>query len=211
MLRNIRNKTVIYIISNCTPVQTQKNQQQTKYFSHKISLSTSSSNIKKVKSYQLTDFFFTQIQFPFNMFYMKFFSIEDPDIVQRLVSDNEHAFCFLNKMPILPGHTLICPKKPISSSKELTPEIWADLLKLKEIVCHKLEKLLHAQGFNFAWNEGSIAGQTVPHFHLHVVPRKENDSGIAQYEPRVFLYRPGSRADSPKEELMSLSKVLREI
>jgi len=142
---------------------------------------------------------------------MRKFDYNDPDISQRMVAENERAFAFLNKMPILPGHTLICPKQPMALSEELTPEIWSDILKLKELVCTKLKKTLHAKGFNFAWNQGLIAGQTVPHFHLHVVPRKENDLSIAQYEPRVFLYRPGSRADSPREELIILSKELREI
>jgi len=141
---------------------------------------------------------------------MKKFDFTDVDITSRMVAENELAFAFLNKMPILPGHTLICPKEPLASSEQLTPAIWADILKLKEVVCLKLKKVLGAKGFNFAWNENLIAGQTVPHFHLHVVPRKENDEGIAQYEPRVFLYRPGSRADSPKQELITLSQELRE-
>jgi len=142
---------------------------------------------------------------------MKNFDFTDQDITYRMVAENEHAFAFLNKMPILPGHTLICPKRPIALSEEITLEVWADLLKLKEVVCDKLKKALHVKGFNFAWNEGSIAGQTVPHFHLHIVPRKENDQGITQYEPRLFLYRPGSRADFPKQELTILSKELRKI
>ncbi len=142
---------------------------------------------------------------------MQNFDCKSPEILQRIVAENTHAFAFLNKMPIIPGHTLICPKQPIAFSKELTLEIWTDILKLKEIVCAKLKKALDVQGFNFAWNEGSMAGQSVPHFHLHVVPRKENDLGITHYEPRVFLYRPGSRADSPKDELIALSKELRNI
>lgn len=56
---------------------------------------------------------------------------------------------------------------------------------------------------------GENAGQTVPHFHLHVVPRKSGDSGILQYEPRVFLYRPGSRAISPSEELHQTAENIR--
>lgn len=140
---------------------------------------------------------------------MQTFDFNDSDFIQRKVAENAHAFAFLSQMPILPGHTLICPKQSIAMSEGLSLEIWSDLLNLKEVVCDKLKRVLHAKGFNFAWNEGAVAGQTVPHFHLHVVPRKENDLSITQYEPRVFLYRPGSRADSPKEELITLSKELR--
>lgn len=142
---------------------------------------------------------------------MEKFDFNDPDIQQRTVAENDLFFAFLNKMPIVSGHTLLCPKRPVPASEELTFEEWKDLLFLKEIVCTKLKKALHAKGFNFAWNENLIAGQTVPHFHLHIVPRKENDAGITQYEPRVFLYRPGSRANSPKEELVAFANELREL
>lgn len=68
---------------------------------------------------------------------------------------------------------------------------------------------MNAEGFNFAWNMGEEAGQSVPHFHLHVVPRKPGDTGILEYEPRKFLYRPGSRAVSPEEELQALARLVR--
>lgn len=105
---------------------------------------------------------------------------------------------------------MVCPKNPVALSRDLTRETWDNVLELKNVVCSKLAMILHCTGYNFAWNEGSVAGQTVPHFHLHILPRKKEDSGITCYEPRVFLYRPGNRADSPEEELLSLAKILRE-
>ena len=67
-----------------------------------------------------------------------------------------------------------------------------------------------AEGFHYAWNEGAVAGQSVPHFHLHVIPRRAGDEGITEYEPRKFLYRPGSREVSPAEELNAVAKLVRE-
>lgn len=112
-------------------------------------------------------------------------------------------------MPIVSGHSLICPIRAVESSDELTLEEWKAILKLKQQVCQALKNTFNAEGFNFAWNMGEIAGQTVPHFHLHVVPRKTGDSGILQYEPRIFLYRPGSRAVSPLEELEQTAALIR--
>ncbi len=140
------------------------------------------------------------------------FNAQDPDIVNRVVEEGELAFAFLNKTPIVPGHILVCPKRIVADSASLTREEWFQILQLKETVCKKLRHFLGAEGFNFAWNEGGeVAGQTVPHFHLHIVPRKGGDAGILQYEPRVFLYRPGTRATSPEDELMSLAGLLRSI
>jgi diadenosine tetraphosphate (Ap4A) HIT family hydrolase len=148
------------------------------------------------------------------MFYkrdvVKNFDKQDLDIAKRMVGESELAFAFLNKMPIVPGHTLICPKRTVADSSGLSTEEWFQILQLKEVVCQGLRHLLGAEGFNFAWNEGGeVAGQTVPHFHLHIVPRQKGDTSITQYEPRVFLYRPGTRSTSPEEELISLAQLLR--
>lgn len=141
---------------------------------------------------------------------MNYFDFKNPEIGERIIVENEFAFSFLNKMPITPGHTLICPKRAIVTSEDLSFEEWRDIFSLKATVCKILRQELKAEGFNFAWNENLVAGQTVPHFHLHVVPRREGDNGITEYEPRVFLYRPGSRSDSPHAELITLAKKLRE-
>ncbi|MFA6915387.1 MAG: HIT domain-containing protein [Parachlamydiales bacterium] len=141
---------------------------------------------------------------------MNKFDLNLPAIKDRLLAESEYAFAFLTNIPIVPGHTLICPKRSVTYSNELVEEELRDIFSLKSMVCKILQQALSAEGFNFAWNEGSVAGQTVPHFHLHVVPRKEGDAGITGYEPRVFLYRPGSRAKSPHEELTSFATELRQ-
>lgn len=136
--------------------------------------------------------------------------IQDPSISERTIVENKLAVAFLGKMPIVPGHTLICPKREIATSEDLSLEEWQDILQLKTLVCKRLIKVFHAEGFNFAWNEGELAGQSVPHFHLHVLPRKSCDAGILQYEPRQFLYRPGTRAITPTDELASVAALLRD-
>lgn len=138
-----------------------------------------------------------------------FFDPESPEIKERIIVSNELAFSFLTHMPIVPGHTLICPTRVVDFIQKLTLEEWQAILRLKQQVCEALKNVFHAEGFNFAWNMGENAGQTVPHYHLHVVPRKLGDTGILHYEPRVFLYRPGSRAISPSEELQQTAGLLR--
>ena len=56
---------------------------------------------------------------------------------------------------------------------------------------------------------GENAGQTVPHFHLHVVPRKVGDLSILEYGPRVFLYRPASRVIHQLEELQQTPELIK--
>jgi diadenosine tetraphosphate (Ap4A) HIT family hydrolase len=73
-----------------------------------------------------------------------------------------------------------------------------------------LGKTFGAEGFNVAWNEGIAGGQTVFHFHVHVLPRRDGDTGVHQYDPREFLYRPGERETSPEEELRTVAALIRE-
>jgi diadenosine tetraphosphate (Ap4A) HIT family hydrolase len=84
-----------------------------------------------------------------------------------------------------------------------------DLFSLATKLKRALQRAFKTDGFNIAWNEGEIAGQSVPHFHLHLLPRKEGDSGITKYEPRKFLYRPGSRETTPEKELQKVSNLIR--
>src|SRR3989338_2888198 len=141
---------------------------------------------------------------------MEYFDINDPKIKSRLIVENERAFAFPSKMPIVPGHTLICPKRHVSKIDYLTEDELHAILLLQKELKRAMIKAFSAEGFNYAWNEGKIAGQNVNHLHLHMLPRKQSDSGIFEYEPRKFLYRPGERPDSDEEELVEVAELIKE-
>ncbi|MFA5155634.1 MAG: HIT domain-containing protein [Patescibacteria group bacterium] len=134
----------------------------------------------------------------------------DQDKLQvRLIYQDELIIAFPTNIPIVPGHTLICPRRHAATSEDLTePEAAAIknfLIRLKR----SLTVGVGATGFNIAWNEGQAGSQLVDHLHIHVLPRKEGDSGIYNYDPRQFLYRPGARAESPEDELADIASVIR--
>jgi diadenosine tetraphosphate (Ap4A) HIT family hydrolase len=137
------------------------------------------------------------------------FLFGEHDVTERVVVENASAFAFLTNSPIVPGHTLICPKRQVPTYEELTSEEKTSIEDLRVRIKKGLKKTFGAEGFNYAWNEKEIGGQSVPHFHLHIVPRKQGDSGIYQYEPREFLYRPGTRETAPENELVAIAKSLR--
>jgi histidine triad (HIT) family protein len=124
-----------------------------------------------------------------------------PEVKARTIIKNELAFAFPTYIPITLGHTLICPLRCVSAAEELTTDELLAIFDLQRKLNPTLKKAFDVNGFNYAWNEGSSAGQDVPHFHLHMVPRKEGDGGIYEYDPRKFLYRPGSREKTPEDEL----------
>ncbi len=130
------------------------------------------------------------------------------DVSNRVITTTDLSFAFPAQMPILPGHTLVCPKRIVEKFEELTPDEIQSLFLLVSEIKVALRKEFGATGFNIAWNEGVIAGQSEPHLHIHIVPRKPEDKGIAEYEPRKFLYRPGERAITPDEELEAVAQGL---
>jgi histidine triad (HIT) family protein len=141
---------------------------------------------------------------------MDYFDIHSPEIQERLIIENDLAFTFPTRTPIVPGHTLICPKRPVKTWDELEDDEIDAIFDLRKKLRQAMKEVFDAEGFNYAWNEEEIGGQSVPHVHLHILPRKEGDAGIVEYEPRKFLYRPGVRDISPEEELTDVSKLLRD-
>lgn len=140
---------------------------------------------------------------------MEYFDINNSEIKNRLIFENDLVFAFPSNMPIVPGHTLVCLKRIVSTLSELTKKELLAIFDIQKKLKNSLIKSFGAQGFNYAWNEGSLAGQTVNHLHLHVLPRKENDKGVMNYEPREFLYRPGERYISPEEELNEIALLIK--
>lgn len=128
----------------------------------------------------------------------------------RLIAFNEYAFAFPSKMPIVPGHTLIVPRRKVTNMDELEQKELNAIFELQNKLKQAMIKAFDAEGFNYAWNEGKLAGQSVSHLHLHMLPRKQSDSGIIDYEPRQFLYRPGSRSVSPEEELSKVAYLIKD-
>ena len=133
-----------------------------------------------------------------------------PEIKARTLTRNDLAWAFLTNIPITPGHTLVAPVRHVQKFEELTADEKAAIFALAAEVKDALRAAFGAEGFNHAWNEAAAAGQSIPHFHLHIVPRVAGDAGVLEYEPRKFIYRPGSREATPEAELAAITKEIKE-
>jgi bis(5'-adenosyl)-triphosphatase len=87
------------------------------------------------------------------------------------------SYALTNIRPILPGHVLICPIRPVPRLRDLSPPECADLFNTARTVSRMLERVLGATAFNVAVQDGVDAGQSVPHVHCHVIPRVKGDMG----------------------------------
>lgn len=83
-------------------------------------------------------------------------------------------FAVNDRYPVNAGHTLIIPFRHVSRLRDLTVEEFGELRDILETVQDELA-VQNAEGFNIGVNEGEVAGQTVPHLHIHVIPRYRGD------------------------------------
>jgi len=95
---------------------------------------------------------------------------------ERIVLADQHALVVRDGFPVSPGHTLVIPRRHIGSFFEATPDERASLLHLLHQAQHALASEFHPDGWNIGINDGPAAGQTVPHLHIHLIPRYAGDS-----------------------------------
>lgn len=94
---------------------------------------------------------------------------------RKLISSNELAVAFGDKYEVTRGHCLVIPKRHVATFSELTVgEIQQMNLLVKDVQAI-LTKDKKIAGFNLGINDGEVAGQTIPHVHMHVIPRREGD------------------------------------
>jgi diadenosine tetraphosphate (Ap4A) HIT family hydrolase len=94
---------------------------------------------------------------------------------RRWIAENRLAFAIADAYPVSKGHTLIVPKRRVTSTAELSSDELLACFELVELQKQKLVNENGAQGFNVGINEGLIAGQTVEQLHFHVIPRYPGD------------------------------------
>lgn len=94
---------------------------------------------------------------------------------EDLIAENQRSAAFFDAFPVSPGHALIVPRRHEPDFFSLDPEECSALWSLVGSVREFLESRYDPDGYNLGLNAGDAAGQTVPHVHLHVIPRYEGD------------------------------------
>lgn len=85
------------------------------------------------------------------------------------------SFSIVNIRPILPGHVLVCPLRPVARFNQLTADEVCDFFLVVQRTSKMIEQVYKADSLNIAIQDGPQAGQSVPHLHCHIIPRKLDD------------------------------------
>lgn len=120
-------------------------------------------------------------------------------IPSATIYEDNHFRVFLDVNPASKGHCLIIPKEHFDNIYDLDAEIAGKLFSLATCIARAMKDALKCDGMNIVQNNGEIAGQTVGHFHLHLIPRYEGDDVAIGWEPH----------ESNETELEEIRKAIR--
>ena len=125
-----------------------------------------------------------------------FCKIANGEIPSATLYEDEQFRVILDLGPASKGHALILPKAHYGNLYEIDEETAASAMKLARKMAIAMTKALGCSGFNVVQNNGTSAGQTVFHFHIHLIPRYEGD-GVA------LGWKPGELTEEQKEDILA--------
>ena len=117
-----------------------------------------------------------------------FCKLANGEIPTNAIYEDEDFKVILDASPATRGHALILPKNHYANVYEIDSEVLGNAAKLaQKIIMHETEAL-GCDGYNIVQNNGKEAGQTVFHFHMHLIPRyaKNNDKHTLAWRPMEF-------------------------
>ncbi|MBI4177646.1 MAG: HIT family protein [Candidatus Aenigmarchaeota archaeon] len=122
------------------------------------------------------------------------------EIPSKKIYEDETTIAFLDIYPANPGHTLVVAKDHFSTILGIPEDNLYNLSKVLKKVASSIRESMNAEGLNILQFNGSVAGQTIPHLHFHLIPRSKDD-GLGFAWPHRQL---------PEEEMEATRKKLAE-
>lgn len=111
-----------------------------------------------------------------------FCKIVNGDIPSNTIYENSEFKVILDIAPATKGHVLIIPKEHFRDIYDIDAITAGKLFQLATVVARALKEVFQCEGMNVLQNNGLIAGQTVFHFHMHLIPRYEGDTVTMKWE-----------------------------
>ena len=128
-----------------------------------------------------------------------FCKIANGDIPAATIYEDEDFRVILDLGPASKGHALILPKEHYANLYELSDELAAKVLGVAKKVITKMTDVLDCDGYNIVQNNGEVAGQTVFHFHMHLIPRYK-------YDQVGLGWNVGKLTDEDREDILAKLK-----
>ena len=109
------------------------------------------------------------------------------DIVKKKIPayklyEDDDIISILDINPVSSGHSLIIPKKHYATFLETPKDILNKIMGKSYAIVEGITKAMNSEGYNLLINNNSCSGQVIPHIHIHVIPRKENDGASLNWK-----------------------------
>lgn len=107
------------------------------------------------------------------------------EIPSNTIYEDDDCRVILDLAPAAKGHALILPKEHYANLYEIDADVAAKVMRVAKKLAIRMRDVLHCDGFNLLQNNNEVAGQTVFHFHMHLIPRYVGDKNddILRYTP----------------------------
>ena len=128
-----------------------------------------------------------------------FCRIANGEIPSATLYEDDDFRVILDLGPASKGHALILPKSHAANIYELPDELAGKAMVLAKKMEGRMTEALECDGFNIVQNNGEVAGQTVFHFHMHLIPRYEGDQVNV-------TWKPGTLTDEVRDEIIGKLK-----
>jgi histidine triad (HIT) family protein len=128
-----------------------------------------------------------------------FCKIAAKEVPSQIIHEDEACLAFLDAAPAARGHVLIIPKQHCATVFEMDPGLCGKLHQLVPALARRLRRALGVTALNVLQNNGEAAGQTVGHYHVHLIPRQPGDG---------LSIAPPSRDAAPAADLAALGALL---
>ena len=106
------------------------------------------------------------------------------DVPSQIVDSDEHTVAFMDISPATPGHSLVVPRKHSSDLMDVSDEDLEHTMLATRRLARRINEVLDPDGFNILNSCGPAAWQTIFHFHVHVIPRYDDDPLKLPWIPR---------------------------
>lgn len=128
---------------------------------------------------------------------------KSPEVVDLSVYEDQLFIVSVNLYPYNPGHLIVFPRRHIEDIREYTDEEERRLEKLSRYFLDILDELQNPTGYNIGYNMGLVAGASITHLHLHIIPRYPHEAGITDIiaGTRVLLEAPDKTAEKIRERI----------
>ena len=136
-----------------------------------------------------------------------FCRIVSGELPATVIYEDKDSFAFLDHRPLFPGHTLLVPREHVETLGELPGKLVEPYFKAAQLLARAVESALEAEGTFVAMN--NRVSQSVPHLHVHVVPRRRKDGLKGFFWPRT-KYKSEEEMETVKSKIATALKKLRQ-